>query len=211
MSSPNTSESGRLFRNPVLEAFTRTHIAIPLVLFFATAVASLWYSITGLGLQGKTVAPLFLTGLIFFTLVEYAVHRFFYHMPADTPRKARIQHVFHGIHHEHPRDKSRLAMPPVMSVAVAVLFIGLFKLALGDLGFSFGGGFMAGYAIYLLVHYSIHAYKPPRNFLRALWKHHNLHHYAGDTSAFGVSSQFWDHVFGTMPDDSKSTRASRAG
>nr|MDQ3100449.1 sterol desaturase family protein [Bacteroidota bacterium] len=44
-------------------------------------------------------------------------------------------------------------------------------------------------------------YSPPKNFLGVIWKHHNLHHYVGDTGAFGVSSPLWDHVFGTMPED----------
>ncbi|MBK7946956.1 MAG: sterol desaturase family protein [Flavobacteriales bacterium] len=201
MSSQN--KSGRLFRNPWVEALTKTHIAVPLSLFYATSSLAVWYSIVHLGIGVRSVAPLFLTGLVFFTLIEYLVHRHVYHMPASSPRRARIQYVFHGVHHEHPRDKSRLALPPVLSVVVSALFIGLFRLSMGASGFAFGGGFLTGYATYLLVHYSIHAYRPPKNFLRALWKHHNLHHFAGDTSAFGVSSPLWDHVFGTMPDDQR--------
>jgi 4-hydroxysphinganine ceramide fatty acyl 2-hydroxylase len=147
------------------------------------------------------VIPLFLVGAFSFTLVEYLVHRYFYHMGADTPRKARLQYVFHGVHHDHPRDKKRLALPPVLSLAVAALFVGLFRLLLGTHGYAFAGGFMTGYATYLLAHYAIHVYSPPKNFLGAIWKHHNLHHFVGDTAAFGVSSPLWDHVFGTMPED----------
>ncbi len=202
--APNAS--ARLFRNPVLEALTRTHIAIPLTIFFGTAAAAAWYSIARLGLQPVAVAALAAVGALFFTLVEYAVHRYFYHMPTDSPRKARIQYIFHGVHHEHPKDKSRLALPPVMSVLVAALFIALFRLAMGVHGYAFGGGFLAGYATYLMVHYAIHAYKPPKGFLGALWKHHNLHHYVGDTAAFGVSSPLWDLVFGTMPGDPRLAR-----
>lgn len=210
MASRQAESSGRIFRSPVLEALTRTHIAIPLTIFYGTGVAGLWYSITRLGLDARAVVPVFLAGAVFFTWVEYTVHRYFYHMPTDSPRKARIQYVFHGIHHDHPRDKRRLALPPVMSVLVAAAFIGLFRLALGRHGFAFGGGFMSGYATYLMAHYAIHAYKPPKNFLRVLWKHHNLHHFAGDDAAFGVSSPLWDHVFGTMPADPKTAKAGQS-
>ncbi|QQR96639.1 MAG: sterol desaturase family protein [Bacteroidota bacterium] len=37
-------------------------------------------------------------------------------------------------------------------------------------------------------------------FLSILWKHHSLHHYRSDNSAFSVSNPMWDYIFGTMPD-----------
>jgi 4-hydroxysphinganine ceramide fatty acyl 2-hydroxylase len=193
--------SDRLFKSPVLEALTKTHIAVPLTLFYGIGVFTVVASLVWLDLGVISVAALFIVGAFFFTLVEYLVHRYFYHMGADTPRKARLQYVFHGVHHDHPRDKKRLALPPLLSIAVAAMFIGLFRLLLGQYGFAFGGGFMTGYATYLLAHYAIHVYNPPKNFLGVVWKHHNLHHFVGDTGAFGVSSPLWDHVFGTMPED----------
>jgi 4-hydroxysphinganine ceramide fatty acyl 2-hydroxylase len=201
MATKNISESGRLFRSPILEALTKTHIAFPLTIFYGTGALALYGALAYFHLQVLTAVSLFIVGAAFFTLVEYLVHRFFYHMGTDSPRKARLQYVFHGVHHDHPRDKKRLALPPLMSVMVASMFVGIFWLVMGDPGIAFGGGFMTGYATYLLAHYAIHVYSPPKNFLASIWKHHNLHHYVGDTGAFGVSSPFWDHVFGTMPVD----------
>ncbi len=199
--------AGRIFKNPVLEALTKTHIAIPLVLFWSIGAVTLWYSIGPLELPWSSVVLFFIGGIILFTLVEYLMHRFLYHIPADTPRGKRFQYVIHGIHHEHPRDKERLAMPPVVSIVLAALFIGLFRLSIGQEGYAFGGGFLFGYSTYLLVHYSVHIYKQPRSFLGVLWKHHNLHHYVGDDGAFGVSSPFWDYVFGTMPKEPRRKKA----
>jgi 4-hydroxysphinganine ceramide fatty acyl 2-hydroxylase len=201
MAGKSISESGRLFKSPVLEALTKTHIAFPLTIFYGTGVAALLITFFKLEQPVVTSVVLFVVGMFFFTLVEYTVHRYFYHMDTTSPRKARIQYVFHGVHHDHPRDKKRLALPPLMSVLVAAMFIGLFMLVMGLPGLAFGGGFMVGYATYLLAHYAIHVYNPPKNFLKVIWKHHNLHHYVGDTGAFGVSSPFWDHIFGTMPED----------
>lgn len=210
MGGKNVSDSGRIFKSPVLEALSKTHIAIPLTMFYGTGAAALWYSFARLGLDTAGIIALFLVGIFFFTLVEYTVHRYFYHMGTDSPRKARVQYVFHGVHHDHPRDKKRLAMPPVMSIVVAGTFIGLFRLLMGVHGFAFGGGFLVGYATYLLAHYAIHVYNPPKNFLKTIWKHHNLHHYVGDTGAFGVSSPLWDHVFGTMPADPRAKKQAQA-
>lgn len=58
---------------------------------------------------------------------------------------------------------------------------------------------MLGYAIYLFIHYVVHARKPPKNFLKYLWTHHSLHHYVFEDRAFGVSSPLWDIIFKTMP------------
>lgn len=210
MGGKSVSDSGRIFKSPLLEALTRTHIAIPLIIFYGTGAAAVWISLNRLALDPVGSMALCIAGAFFFTWVEYMVHRYFYHMSTDSPRKARVQYVFHGVHHDHPRDKKRLALPPLMSVLVAGAFIGLFRLLLGVHGFAFGGGFLVGYATYLLAHYAIHVYNPPKNFLKAIWKHHNLHHYVGDTGAFGVSSPLWDHVFGTMPVDPRAKKQAQA-
>ena len=199
MEHKRVNDGGRIFRSPTLEWLTRTHIAFPLSVFYGMAVFSMWYGVQRLQLAPLLLLVLLLSGLLFFTWVEYTVHRRFYHMRTDSPRKARVQYVFHGVHHEHPRDRRRLALPPLMSVLVAGAFVGIFRMLLGPMGIVLGGGFLMGYATYLLIHYAIHVYPPPRNMLAALWKHHNLHHYVGDTAGFGVSSPFWDLVYGTMP------------
>lgn len=206
MAHKQVNESGQLFKSPVLEALSKTHIAMPLTIFYGTGLLAIYASLVWLGLGAVSSFALFVVGAFFFTLVEYLVHRYFYHMEPDTPRKARLQYVFHGIHHDHPRDKKRLALPPLMSLAVAAMFIGLFRLLMGQYGYAFGAGFMTGYATYLLAHYAIHVYNPPKNLLGSIWKHHNLHHFVGDTGAFGVSSPLWDHVFGTMPEDPRKKR-----
>ena len=210
MQASPTNESGRLFSSPVLEALTRTHIAFPLVIFYGTSVLSMVLVLGAYGIALKAALGLFFVGLVFFTLVEYTVHRYFYHMSTADPGRARIQYMFHGVHHEFPRDKKRLALPPAMSIVVASAFMGLFWLLLGVAGFAFGSGFLTGYATYLMIHYAIHVHPPPKNFLGAVWKHHNLHHFVGDTAAFGVSSPLWDHIFGTMPPDPLERRAGRA-
>lgn len=199
MATRHQPGAGRIFKNPVLEALTRTHIAIPLTLFWSAGVITLWYSIAELAIHWSTALVFFLGGIVLFTFVEYAMHRYLYHIPAETEKRKRFQYVIHGVHHDHPRDKSRLAMPPLLSLFLAFLFIGLFRVTMGENGYAFGGGFLFGYSTYLLAHYAIHMYKSPKNFLGIIWKHHNLHHFVGDDGAFGVSSPFWDYIFGTMP------------
>lgn len=204
---PAPPSSGRIFQSPVLEALTKTHIAVPLTIFFGLGAASGYVSVHIMGFSVLSTMAYYMAGALFFTFIEYTAHRKLYHMgTAGSARKVRLQYVMHGVHHDHPRDKKRLALPPVVSVVLAALFMGLFRLILGPSGIAFGGGFMTGYATYLMVHYAVHTMNPPKNIFGVLWKHHNMHHYVGDKGAFGVSSPLWDHVFATMPQDPKAKR-----
>ncbi len=190
----------RVFQNPILEKLTHTHIAWPLSIFYGLAVILLTYTIYyGIVSTGASLL-LFFAGLLTFTLVEYLIHRYTFHMETNTPAKERLQYVLHGSHHDFPKDKTRLAMPPIVSLALASSFFVLYRLLLGQYGIPFTGGFVAGYATYLCVHYSVHAFPPPKNFLKFLWIHHALHHYQQPHSAYGVSSPFWDFLFRTMPE-----------
>lgn len=196
---PKHKGSARLFENPLLERLTHTHIAGPLSIFFAVAAVSLYYSLSKGLLTGLSAFGLFLGGWFLFTFVEYLMHRFLYHMNTDTPGKAKFQYTMHGVHHEFPKDKTRLAMPPILTVFVASLLFFIFRFTLGNAGFGVLAGFVFGYALYLFVHYAIHVYAPPKNFLKFWWHHHAMHHYRQDEVAFGVSTTLWDHIVGTMP------------
>lgn len=190
----------RMFTNPILEKLTHTHIAWPLSIFYGLSVILLAYTFY-YGILGTSASVLlWFAGLLVFTLVEYLIHRYTFHMEPTTPKKERLQYVLHGVHHDYPKDKSRLAMPPLVSIVLASVFFLLYRLTLGTYGIPFTAGFVAGYASYLCVHYSVHAFPPPKNFLRVLWIHHALHHYQQPDAAYGVSTPFWDIIFRTMPE-----------
>lgn len=195
----NPSESIPLFKNRVLDRLSRTHISAPLLIFTTIAAVLFYYGVVEKGFQLPFMIILFVAGLLFFTLIEYIMHRFLYHMPATTERRKKIAYTMHGVHHDYPKDKKRLAMPPVLSLILATVFFVIYRAVLGDYTFGFLSGFLMGYTTYLGVHYSIHAFKVPNNFLKILWEHHLIHHYREPNRAFGVSSPLWDFVFGTMP------------
>jgi len=189
----------QLFENPILEKLTRTHISIPLIIFSVYSSGLIYWAIIKTGLTIPVVIGLFIIGLLFFTLVEYLMHRYVFHMIEDTPFKEKLVYRIHGVHHEYPKDKMRLAMPPVLSLTLATFLFLVFWLILGGLSFAFTPGFLMGYSLYLFVHYILHAFKPPKNFFRELWVLHSIHHFKNPEKAFGVSSPLWDYVFRTMP------------
>ena len=197
---PKSKGSKQLFKNPVLEKLTRTHISVPLVIFLLYSSVLLYWSITHTSLTPLTTIGLFVLGLISFTWVEYNMHRHIFHMKTFSAMRAKLQYTIHGVHHEFPKDKDRLAMPPILSVTIATVLLLVFRVILGDFVFSFLPGFLVGYAYYLSVHYMVHAFQPPKNFLKVLWINHSMHHYRDGESIFGVSSPLWDYIYGTMKD-----------
>jgi sterol desaturase/sphingolipid hydroxylase (fatty acid hydroxylase superfamily) len=196
---PNHKGRAQIFQNPVLERLTRTHISLPISIFIVIAIGLIYYGITYSFISVLEAIGFFLLGWLIFSLIEYCAHRFVFHMDTDTPVKARIQYTFHGNHHEYPKDKERLAMPPIVSLFIASFFFFVFKLIFGQFVFGVVAGLLFGYAMYLFVHYAVHAYAPPKNFLKQLWIHHSIHHYKDPNVAYGVSSPLWDYILGTMP------------
>lgn len=200
----NENVSVPLFKNKWLDKLTRSHIAIPVSLFFLYAISLLYYTKIATELSNGQVIALFFGGTLFFTFVEYVVHRWAYH-PGEHASESRQKFCYtvHGIHHDYPKDKQRLAMPPVPAILAATLLLIIFRTILGQYAFSFLAGFMVGYAFYLLIHYSVHIFRAPNNIFKGLWVNHAIHHYSEDEILFGVSSPLWDYVFGTTPKNEK--------
>jgi sterol desaturase/sphingolipid hydroxylase (fatty acid hydroxylase superfamily) len=151
------------------------------------------------------VPAAFLIGVFVWTFTEYTMHRFVFHFPPHNPTQERITYLFHGIHHHQPQCKTRLVMPPVVSVPLALVFYGLFVLILGHL---FGApqwvgplfsGFGTGYLIYDLTHYATHHFPMRRGIFKYLKRYHMQHHYKTPDARYGVSSPLWDIVFRTKP------------
>lgn len=206
----NNSGEARMFENDFLNSLTKTHIAIPVSIFFIYAIGLLTYTYYYTDLTFPVVVAVFLAGTLSFTFAEYAIHRWVYHPPENASESyQKFTYKIHGLHHDYPKDKDRLAMPPLLAVAIATLLLFLFKLVLSQFAFAFLAGFVVGYALYLLIHYSIHIFPPPQNAFRALWVNHSIHHYSEDEILFGVSNPLWDYVFGTMPKTSKDKKMAK--
>lgn len=195
---PKNTGTKQLFKSPVLEKLSRTHISIPLSIFFIYSSSLMYWSITHTALSAAVTIGMFTLGFVSFTWVEYMAHRYLFHMSTSTKSREKLQYTIHGVHHEFPKDKDRLAMPPLLSITISTLLLFLFRLIMGDFVFSFLPGFLTGYAFYLSIHYMVHAFPPPKNFFKVLWVNHSIHHYKEGEYVFGVSSPLWDYVYGTI-------------
>ncbi len=195
----------QLFENPILESLSKTRPWVIYSIYIPVCLYMLFYSYQTLGYSAGRVALVFFGAVLFWTFFEYLAHRYLFHYEPEGELGKRIVYIFHGNHHEYPRDKMRLFMPPVPSVLFASVIFAIiwliFKLTTGsgDYTFMFFPGFMIGYLAYVSMHYAIHAYAPPR-FMKALWRNHHLHHYKYPEKGFGVSSTLWDVIFGSVPE-----------
>ena len=196
---PKNIGSAKMFNNSLLDKLTVSHSSIPISILVLFGIGFIYWGTQHTLLGTGQYVVLFFTGIISWTLFEYLMHRYFYHMLPTNNIKGWIQYNMHGVHHEYPKDKSRLAMPPLMIIVIIFLFLFVFKMIMGDFTYGFTPGFLLGYAGYLCVHFTVHAFSPPKNAFKVLWVNHGIHHYKDPDVAFGVSSPFWDHVFRTLP------------
>jgi len=195
---PKKLGTKELFQSPVLEKLSRTHISVPLTIFLSYSAVLLYWSVIHTSLSTGMTVGFFFFGLFFFTWLEYILHRYVFHMATFNKTREKVQYVMHGVHHEFPKDKSRLAMPPLLSITVATILLLIFRVVLGDFAFAFLPGVLVGYSFYLSIPYMVHVFQPPKNFFKVLWINHSVHHYKNGERVFGVSSPLWDYVYRTM-------------
>ena len=133
----------------------------------------------------------FLIGLGIWTFAEYLLHRFvLHHVPG-------IKEM-HDAHHED--EKALIGTPTWLSfviIAGGVLVPLYFVLDFVKMS-GLSAGIIVGYLWYITVHHMVHHWEVrPDSYGYRLKRRHALHHYFDDHGNFGVSSGFWDKVFGT--------------
>jgi sterol desaturase/sphingolipid hydroxylase (fatty acid hydroxylase superfamily) len=186
--------AGRQFENDFLEFFSRCHGSVPLIVYVPMIVWLFWLTATRTDLSLLAALGLTLAGVFVWTLAEYWLHRVVFHFE----RAPKLHYFLHGIHHVYPNDKYRLVMPPGASAIPGAVFWLLAHAVLGfDMALPAFAGFGIGYLWYDMTHWWTHAGKARTRWGKALRRHHMLHHFKDHDRYFGVSTPFWDWVFGT--------------
>ena len=190
----NSEESTRMFKSSLFENLSKVHFSVPLFIFIPVIIFFSYEAfLNGIGLAGY--ALYFIIGLAVWTATEYLLHRFIFHYHPTSTFGQRIHFIFHGVHHDFPRDKKRLVMPPSASIPLATLFYFLFSLFLQQKQlYAFFPGFLLGYLIYDMLHYAMHHYNFKSGLMKRIKQHHMLHHYQNPEKGFGVSSSLWDEI-----------------
>ncbi|NXG03757.1 FA2H hydroxylase, partial [Sakesphorus luctuosus] len=209
----------RLFHSDVLEFLSKTAWYVVFMVWTPVVLYLTWYSYASLA-QGNTrlfssftteysipvhkyyFPFIFLLGMILWSLLEYLIHRFVFHMkpPASNYYLITLHFLLHGQHHKSPFDSSRLVFPPVPASLVIGFFYGVLRVLLPEvLGLSVFVGGLCGYVIYDMMHYYLHYGSPKKGtYLYGLKAYHVKHHFEHQKSGFGISTRFWDYPFRTL-------------
>lgn len=194
----NKDETVRMFKSNFLEALSRVHPSVPLIIFVPVILFMFYLSVFTYQVTAFAILGLFIFGLFIWTITEYLLHRFIFHWELKSKLGAKIHFIFHGVHHDYPSDSRRLVMPPSVSIPLALLFYFLFKAIIGDVSvFPFFAGFLTGYLFYDITHYAIHHFNMHSKFWLMIKNHHMKHHYQDPHKGYGVSSPIWDMIIGT--------------
>ncbi len=136
----------------------------------------------------------FIGGIIFWTFMEYLIHRFLGHVwLLRTP--FRVEHQ----KHHHKRDyfasnfnklKATIIIWPIIFF-ITSLMAGFFNSAL------FSTGFILMYVYYEYLHKIYHVRAPKTALGAFMRKHHMSHHFLDDSLNHGVTTPLWDIVFRT--------------
>jgi sterol desaturase/sphingolipid hydroxylase (fatty acid hydroxylase superfamily) len=185
----------RLFRSDLLE---RTTVLSPRVFL---AIWSCVLMLVAYMAWGKadwpTSAGLVAVGVVGWSLFEYVMHRFLFHLRMRSKAGQYVIFVMHGNHHAEPNDPDRNMMPPIISLPWSAAIWAVFALLLGGKGTLLFLGFAIGYVAYDSIHYACHQLPMRGRLLNRLRKHHLRHHYAKREGNFAITTILWDRLFGT--------------
>lgn len=194
----NSTESTRMFKNDFLESLTKVHYSVPLIFWIPVIIYFIRKAYVVGEMSGSAVFGYFLFGLAFWTLAEYVLHRWVFHFHPKSELGKRIHFIFHGVHHDFPKDRLRLVMPLSASIPMATIIYLMFYVFFAEFTLAaFFAGFLFGYLIYDECHYAMHHANFKSGFFKKIKDHHMLHHYSDPEKGFGVSSALWDKIFGS--------------
>lgn len=188
----------RMFDAPYLEIFSRTPWYVIPIVWVPVLIYNAMLAFENLNLMQVIICVIL--GMCLWTFLEYFLHRFIFHLELWIPDNRylyTIHYVIHGVHHAFPMEKDRLVFPPVLGIPVYFLlyfvygsFIPLFLCR------GIAIGVIAAYIMYDLSHYYFH-HEQPLAQLEYRKKYHMYHHYKDPNNGYGITTSFWDTVFGT--------------
>ena len=149
-------------------------------LLLAVPDAQLWVMVlTGVG------------GVCAWTLTEYLLHRFVLHGVAPF-------RDWHRLHHQRPT--ALICSPTIATASLFVLLVFLPALAAAGIwrASAFTFGMVTGYLAYATTHHALHHWRLRAGWFVRLKRRHAVHHSQGGApGCYGVTSGFWDWVFGS--------------
>ncbi len=139
-----------------------------------------------------------LIGVLYWSLIEYVIHRFIYHQKFKSKAFNYFIGSFHQYHHKKMSDHRVLnsgflmiclILPIVLSPLMLIFHI--------QSVLSIGLGLSIGYYLYECVHYFIHYRQYCSGYMSYIQKYHMHHHKKSPMKNFGNTTHLWDYIFNT--------------
>ena len=139
-------------------------------------------------------------GAALWSFMEYALHRFAFHEAGGANYGSR-EHLRHHGSEDTVLESWYLSWAGVLFVSLLLIPTLGALVGLPSFGWGVGLGYLVGYAFYDWVHWRAHRRPIPGGrfgrYEASVRHHHFIHHFHEPMKNHGVTSPFWDHVFGT--------------
>lgn len=137
----------------------------------------------------------FFSGIIMWTFLEYVLHRFLGHVH----KGKNFFKTEHLLHHSKANYFAPVFKKIIAALMVAVILFLLLNFIVETINaLTFVIGLIGMYAAYENTHYRYHSSDPLIPPFIILRKHHFYHHFHNPKVNHGVTTRFWDRVFGTF-------------
>ena len=179
--------------------FATAHPIMPGVWWGPVIAWCVYTTLVDTRLSAVQVGGGFLLGALAWTLIEYLLHRFVFHLAPEPSFESRFKRfMVHGYHHEFPNDRRRLVAPLLLSLPIGAVVAAIYYFLFGPHAWPIWfAGTVTGYLAYDWIHYYTHHFRPRTRLGKFLRRYHMEHHYRDSDSHFGISSPLWDWVFST--------------
>lgn len=199
----------KVMENNFIERFFATaHPILPGLWTIPLGAYFMYQGVTNPKSEAWLIAIVFTIGYLNWTLLEYVLHRWPFHLRATEAFESKFRiFMMHGYHHEFPNDRMRLVAPPLMAWPPAAMVAVLYFFALGDPYWMIMlAGTLFGYLAYDWTHFYTHHARPKRGLGKFLRRYHLEHHFKDADTHFGISHPLWDFVFGTYSKPTEPTQ-----
>jgi len=155
---------------------------------------------------------LILSGGLYWSFLEYVIHRYFYHTHFRSKLLNYFIGSFHTYHHQDMSDHRVLNAGFLMVYVVTPTVLSPLLLFTQNVQLlaSLSVGLVSAHYFYEWVHYTLHYKVHTSGYLNYIQKYHFHHHDKAAMKNFGNTSHIWDVVFGTYDDAYKNYSMSQA-
>ena len=146
----------------------------------------------------QLISLLFL-GIIYWSFIEYAIHRWVYHVEFKSKTLNYFLGSFHRYHHMEMGDRRVYNAGFIMVYTlIPILLLPLFFFSVDtDSIATIALGLSIGHFFYENVHFILHFKTHEEGYFNYIQKYHFFHHDHEPLKNFGNTSHLWDLILGT--------------